>query len=202
MSDHDLILASASPRRSQLLEQIGVRFKTEPADIDEMRHANEPVVDYVSRMAFEKAHKISQNHPENTPVLGADTIVLCDGDVFTKPENYEHARAMLLALSDNCHQVLTSVALVRKESSQVLVSTSQVWFRTITETECLNYWCTGEPKDKAGAYAIQGYGAVFVKKIEGSFSGVVGLPLAETSELLSQFNVPIWGGLRELVATV
>lgn len=192
MSTNDLILASASPRRSQLLQQIGVHFTTEPAHIDETHYSNESAVDYVTRMALEKAQKISQRHSAVVPVLGADTIVHCDGEIFTKPKDFDHSRAMLHALSDNSHEVLTAVAVVNAEISAVLVSTSRVWFRTITDAECLRYWQTGEPKDKAGAYAVQGYGAVFVERIEGSFSGVVGLPIAETTKLLNQFNVPIW----------
>ena len=192
MPVHDLILASASPRRAQLLQQIGVRFTTKPAHIDETQHNDESAVDYVSRMALEKAQKIFHYDADTVPVLGADTVVLCDGEVFTKPSHYDHARSMLLSLSDNRHDVLTSVAIVNEAMSAVLVSTTQVWFRTITDAECLSYWHKGEPKDKAGAYAIQGYGAVFVKRIEGSFSGVVGLPITETCQLLNQFKVPIW----------
>lgn len=188
----DLILASASPRRSQLLQQLGVRFFIEPAHIDETCHVDEAAVDFVTRMALEKAYKVSHDRSAALPVLGADTIVLSDGIVFGKPENYGQAREMLRSLSNNNHQVLSSVAIVNDEKSAVLVSETKVWFRAISEAECLAYWRTGEPKDKAGAYAIQGFGAVFVERIEGSYSGVVGLPIAETSQLLRQFEIPMW----------
>ena len=188
----DLILASASPRRSQLLQQLGVRFLIEPAHIDEICLKDEAAVDFVTRMALEKAYKVSHGQSATIPVLGADTIVLSEGNIFSKPESYDQAREMLLSLSDNHHQVLSSVAIVNGEKSAVLVSETKVWFRTVSEAECLAFWRTGEPEDKAGAYAIQGYGAVFVERIEGSYSGVVGLPIAETSQLLHQFEIPMW----------
>lgn len=199
MLDDSLILASASPRRVELLQQMGVRFTTIPAQIDETPLTEELATDYVTRMALEKAGKIAQSQPDTIPVLGADTVVLCEEKIFTKPENFDHAKSMLLALSDNRHQVLTAVALVKGTKKAVTVSVSEVWFRTISDAECQAYWRSGEPKDKAGAYAIQGYGAVFVERLEGSFSGIVGLPIAETSKLLQQFNVPIWGSYHHSV---
>ena len=124
--------------------------------------------------------------------LGADTIVVCDGEIFGKPRDQAHAIAMLTALSGKAHRVLSAVALVDATRAAVDVSETAVFFRTISPEECLTYWQTGEPLGKAGGYAVQGYGAVFVQKIEGSYSGVVGLPLAETEQLLREFNVPLW----------
>ena len=192
MPVNDLILASASPRRIEILKQIGVRCTTEPAHIDETHNRIEPVQDYVTRMALEKAQKISRSQSSTIAVLGADTVVHYDGEIFTKPRNYDHARSMLLSLSGSCHEVLTSVAIVNARMSAVSVAISHVWFRTISEAECLKYWDSGEPRGKAGAYAIQGRGGVFIERIEGSYSGIVGLPISETTKLLNKFNIPIW----------
>jgi septum formation protein len=189
---YDLILASASPRRAELLQQIGVRFKVVPSNIDEKQQPGESAVDYVTRMAVEKARKVATSHPEGVPILGADTTVVLGADIFGKPRDYSDARTMLQALSGNSHQVLTAVAVDDGETSSALVSKTEVTFRHIREHEYLSYWQSGEPEDKAGAYAIQGYGAVFVENLRGSYSGVVGLPIAQTYRLLAQFNVPIW----------
>ena len=192
MSTDRLILASASPRRSEILNQIGVDFTVDPANIDETCLANETATQFVTRMAQEKARAVCLKRADNIPVLGADTIVTTGAKIFGKPENFDDAWAMLRALSGNSHQVFTAVAIDNGEKSAVLMSKTVVKFRTISHSECLSYWHSGEPQDKAGAYAIQGYGAVFVERIEGSYSGVVGLPIAETSMLLKQFDVPIW----------
>lgn len=192
MSTGRLILASASPRRSEILNQIGVDFIVEPANIDETSLSDETATQFVTRMALQKARAVCQKRADSIPVLGADTIVTIDSKIFGKPKNIDDAWTMLSALSGNNHQVLTSVAIDNGQKSAVLVSKTLVKFRSISHGECLAYWQTGEPQGKAGAYAIQGYGAVFVERIEGSYSGVVGLPITETSELLKQFDVPIW----------
>ena len=188
----DLLLASASPRRADLLQQIGVRFVVGVEDIDERQRTCESAVDYVMRLALEKAQAGYARHNPTLPVLGADTIGLCNGSVFGKPADCDEAVSMLQTLSAVTHQVLSAVAIVTELRSEVAVSKSLVTFRTISPDECLKYWHTGEPQGKAGAYAIQGYGGTFVAHLVGSYSGVMGLPLFETQQLLENFNVPIW----------
>lgn len=190
--NYDLILASASPRRADLLQQIGVRFKVVPSNIDERQRPRESAVDYVTRMALEKARTVAANHALSVPVLGADTAVVLGAEIFGKPRDYDAARTMLQALSGNTHQVLTAVVVDDGETSAALISETEVTFRHIREHEYLNYWQSGEPRDKAGAYAIQGYGAIFVENLQGSYSGVVGLPISQTCKLLEEFKVPIW----------
>lgn len=196
MVDYDLILASASPRRTEILQQIGVRHQIKPADIDETPRPNESPVDYVQRMAFEKAKHIIALNMETVPVLGADTCVVCDDKIFGKPAHKDQALEMLAVLSGRSHQVLTAVAMGNSERCLLSMSITEVIFRQITMQERQSYWATGEPKDKAGSYAIQGYGAVFIETIKGSYSGVVGLPIEETSALLHSFGVPIWNSAK------
>ena len=196
MVDYDLILASASPRRTEILQQIGVRHQIKPADIDETPRPNESPVDYVQRMAFEKAKHIIALNMETVPVLGADTCVVCDDKIFGKPAYKDQALEMLAVLSGRSHQVLTAVAMGNSERCLLSMSITEVIFRQITMQERQSYWATGEPKDKAGSYAIQGYGAVFIETIKGSYSGVVGLPIEETSALLHSFGVPIWNSAK------
>lgn len=193
MVDYDLILASASPRRTEILQQIGVRHLVQSANIDETPKLDEPAIDYVQRMALEKAQAIISKSAKKIPVLGADTSVVCDAQIFGKPKNKQQALEMLTTLSGRSHQVLTAVAMGDIEDCSVAISSTEVFFRKLSEQECLSYWNTGEPKGKAGGYAIQGYGAVFIELIKGSYSGVVGLPIEETSKLLQAFGVPIWG---------
>jgi septum formation protein len=131
-------------------------------------------------------------HNLNVPVLGADTILVSEGQVFGKPIDSSDFKAMFAALSGKTHSVLSAVAVNNGTESLVLLSETLVTFRAITAREIMMYWDTGEPKDKAGGYAIQGYGSIFVEHIEGSYSGVVGLPIAETYRLLTKYNVPIW----------
>ena len=188
----DLILASASPRRSELLRQVGVHFAVLAVDIDESRLPNESPVDYVSRLALEKARAGYSRQQGQLPSLGADTIVVCQGEIFGKPADQAEAEAMLLALSGKTHRVLSAVAVSQGPCSSGRLSETQVRFRTIDQSDCLTYWQTGEPEGKAGGYAIQGYGAVFVQHLEGSYSGVVGLPLNETAEILGEFGIPVW----------
>ena len=164
----------------------------QPANIDETPRLNESAVDYVQRMALEKAQNIISHRSEIIPVLGADTCVVCDSQIFGKPRDQQQALDMLSALSGRSHQVLTAVAMGNAEDCLLATSTTEVFFRTLSQQEILCYWNTGEPKDKAGSYAIQGYGAVFIESIKGSYSGVVGLPIEETTKLLHSFSVPIW----------
>lgn len=190
----ELILASASPRRAEILQQIGVDFQIAPADIDETPKPQESPVDYVQRMAQEKTqHVINSIAGSSAVVLGADTSVVLNCKIYGKPKNQQEAMAMLAALSGKTHQVLTAVAMGNKQRCLLKLSATDVKFRELDPKECLDYWNTGEPLDKAGSYAIQGLGAVFVEKISGSFSGVVGLPIEQTAQLLQTFNVPIWG---------
>ncbi len=188
----DIVLASASPRRAELLTQIGVTFAVAPADIDESQRDGEGAVDYVTRMAVEKAQAGVMQHRGDLPVLGADTAVVWNNQVFGKPRDRAHAAEMLLALSADSHDVLSAVALAYGDKCAVLLSQTMVIIRAISEKECEQYWHTGEPLGKAGGYAIQGLGAVFVAQLKGSYSGVVGLPIAETEILLKQFAIPVW----------
>jgi septum formation protein len=188
----DLYLASQSPRRRELLRQIGVRYTIVDVSVLEVRAINELPLDYVQRLACAKALAGALLFNDK-PVLGADTIVvLPQGDVLEKPKNKKHAIAMLMSLSDKQHQVMTAVSICHQQRCETRVNTSIVEFRPIDEPTALRYWQTGEPADKAGAYGIQGLGGVFVRQIIGSYSSVVGLPLLETTELLTQFNVDYW----------
>lgn len=186
-----MILASASPRRRELLTQIGVLFTVDPADIDESLLVQEAPLAYVERMAREKAQAVAVRHPGDT-VLGSDTTVVCDGAILAKPVDRDDAVRMLTALSGRSHQVLTAVALVTGERVRSQVVTTEVRFRELSIDEIHAYVATGEPMDKAGAYGIQGFGAVFVADMKGSYSNVVGLPLTETAALLRQSDVPVW----------
>ena len=184
-------LASQSPRRRELLTQIGVDYSVISAEIDESRRAGETPADYVQRLAREKAAAgwvaVTQQHLPELPVLGADTAVVLDGEVLGKPADFAAAKTMLRALSGRSHQVLTGVGVCRGDILQTAMSTTTVWFRALSESEIEQYWHSGEPRDKAGAYGIQGLAAVFIERIEGSYSGVVGLPLFETAQLLTHF---------------
>lgn len=186
-----LILASASPRRQELLRQIGVRFQVRSADIDETQQTDESPADYVQRMAIEKARVIARLYPEQA-VLAADTIVVLGNEVFTKPANTEQAKSTLARLSGQTHQVLTAVCLIQGAQQHTLLDKTQVTFLKLNSTQIEAYVATGEPLDKAGAYGIQGFGAVLVSRIEGCYNTVVGLPLAKIAGLLEQFHLPIW----------
>ena len=187
-----LYLASTSPRRCELLQQLGVTLEVVPVDIDESIKKNENAHDYVCRMALEKARQGSQQAGKDTmPVLGSDTSVVLENEVFGKPQDKQQACVMLNALSGKTHEVLTAVALIQGDREKVILNISQVTFKVLNEAEILAYWESGEPADKAGSYAIQGKGAKFIKHLSGSFSGVMGLPLYETSELLAEFGVEL-----------
>jgi len=183
-----LILASQSPRRRELLEQIGLSFQVQPADINESIHDGEGARDFVERMAREKAWAVADRHPDEW-VIGSDTAVVLDDQVMGKPVDQSHAAEMLMALSGRQHQVMSSVALVTPTATTSLVSVSEVSFRCITEAEAAAYWATGEPVDKAGGYAIQGLAAIFIEQLSGSYSGVMGLPLYETATLLRRVGL-------------
>ncbi|MCF6252606.1 MAG: Maf family nucleotide pyrophosphatase [Methylococcaceae bacterium] len=191
-----LVLASASPRRKELLDQIGVSYTVYPVDIDETPKQSEIPQDYVFRVAAEKAAVCMLTLNSPLPVLAADTSVVIDGCILGKPENKEHAHAMLNKLSGNWHSVYSAVSLrccaINEEIKHFqALSITEVKFRTIQPHEIQAYWETGEPLGKAGAYAIQGLASVFVESINGSFSGVVGLPLFETAELLSKQGIKV-----------
>lgn len=182
-------LASASPRRQELLRQLGLHFDVQPADILEVALPGEAPADYARRMALEKARAAQARLDDDLPVMGADTDVVLDGRILGKPRDREDALAILAALSNREHEVYSAVAMARGERAEVTLSVTKVKFGPITPDAAARYWDTGEPADKAGAYGIQGLGAQFVKAITGSYSGVVGLPLFETTELLLQFGI-------------
>ncbi len=188
-----LCLASVSPRRQELLAQIGVPHTVVGAHIDEKAFSDEGAREYVIRMAREKALAV-RSRGEKLPVLAADTTVVLDEVIFGKPTGRADGLAMLARLSGRTHSVLTAVALAVGDDVSVSVSTSEVRFRSLSAEECAAYWETGEPHDKAGGYAIQGRGAVFIEWLSGSYSGVMGLPLYETAELLRSAGVPCWYG--------
>ena len=190
MTQHraQIVLASQSPRRRALLEQIGVSFDVEVADIDESRHADESLERYVSRLAESKAAAVQARVAAGLPILGADTIVVLDDCPLGKPRSPHDAHTMLTRLSGRQHEVFTAVALIT-DHPVVVLSRTRVWFRPISAAERDAYIATGEPMDKAGGYAIQGRGAAFVERIHGSYSAVVGLPLFETARLLNEAGV-------------
>ena len=183
-----IMLASQSPRRCELLEQIGITYWVKAPDIDESSAEGEPAEDYVVRLAESKASVIQATTTDGVPVLGADTVVVHDNVILTKPSNPDHANAMLERLSGRNHEVLTAIAVVARQR-EVLLTRTRVWFREISAAERRAYVATKEPLDKAGGYAIQGLAAMFITRIDGSYSGVMGLPLYETAELLAKFGV-------------
>lgn len=189
MSDIQFHLASASPRRQELLRQLGLHFDVRPADILEQPQPAESAADYARRMALEKARAAQQKINTSLPVLGADTDVVLDGDILGKPRDRDDALGILARLSDREHEVYSAVAMVQGARAEVMLSVTLVRFGLITPEAAARYWATGEPADKAGAYGIQGLGAQFVKGVNGSYSGVVGLPLFETTELLLRFGI-------------
>lgn len=187
-----IALASRSPRRRELLAQIGVRHRVVDVDIDESPRPAEVPAEYVLRLALAKAREGHGLEP-GLPVLGADTAVVVDDAILGKPADRAEAMAMLARLSAREHRVLTAVALVG-DSEATRLSVSHVRFRAVGTDEAAAYWATGEPADKAGAYAIQGLGALFVETLVGSYSGVMGLPLFETAELLRHAGIDLLRG--------
>ena len=189
-----LYLASASPRRRELLTQIGVAFVTRVQPIDETPQPAEAPAAYVERLALAKAQAVLATLDDRhaAVVLGSDTAVVLDGRILGKPVDREDGLATLAALAGREHQVLTAVALVSATRAEARVVSSTVRFKPLTQAQIEAYWATGEPCDKAGSYGIQGLAAVFVSQMQGSYSAVVGLPLCETAELLAQFAIPCW----------
>jgi septum formation protein len=185
-------LASASPRRSELLRQIGVPFTARAAAIAEEHLPGETPEAYVLRLAAAKAESVWDTVADSRPVLGADTAVVLGPVILGKPKDAAEAATMLERLSGRTHRVLTAVALRHAAGLETRLSGSEVRFRATTADERLAYSTTGEPFDKAGGYGIQGYAAVFVEELKGSYSGVVGLPLFETAELLARCGIPSW----------
>lgn len=187
-----LVLASRSPRRAELLKTLGLSFRVAPADIDESRHPDEDPHALVNRLARIKAETVAA---PGAIVIGADTVIVHDGTVLGKPVHPAEARAMLLRISGSTHQVLTAVAVAAVEGGdvvcEVVVESARVRFLELTGAEIAGYVATGEPLDKAGAYAIQGKGGVFVDRIEGHPSTVVGLPLPATRRLLARRGVTV-----------
>jgi septum formation protein len=204
VSDKRIYLASRSPRRRDLLKQIGLPYELlllredlrRGPDIDETPLPDESPGVYVLRMAQEKAamavRQIAYRRLPQKPVLAADTTVVFDGQIVGKPDDAEHAARILRALSGREHQVLTAVALALREQVETQISVSSVWFREISDADIRRYCASGEPLDKAGAYGIQGRAGAFVTRIAGSYSGIMGLPLAETLELLQKFDIAVW----------
>jgi len=186
-----IYLASLSPRRRELLEQVRVPYRQIRVEIDETPFSDESPQDYVCRLALGKARAGRLMVELPYPILGADTIVVCQGQIFGKPVDREDAKQMLKTLSKNSHQVMSAVALVTPTQEAVNLNVSTVYFRHLTEAEIAAYIATGEPLDKAGSYAIQGVASIFIERLEGSYSGVMGLPLFETAKLLAGVGIQI-----------
>ena len=186
-----IVLASASPRRAELLRQMGVEFDVRPADIDETPKADEKPADYVLRLAKEKALAVGRLAPEAI-VLGSDTSVVIGDRILGKPVTEAEAAETLQALSGLTHQVMTGVAVVVDGFAEARLIITDVTFRALRPDEISAYVRTGEPMDKAGSYGIQGLGGIFVESLQGSYSAVVGLPLRETADLLAQAGYPVW----------
>ncbi|HBV40748.1 MAG TPA: septum formation inhibitor Maf [Erwinia sp.] len=183
-----LYLASGSPRRHELLTQLGLRFARLSTQVEERQQPGEAAETYVRRLALEKAQAGVAVAEQDLPVLGADTIVVLNNEVLEKPADEAAAAVMLSKLSGQTHQVMTAVALADRQRQLACMVVTDVTFRLLGEEDIAAYIASGEPMDKAGAYGIQGLGGNFVRKINGSYHAVVGLPLVETAELLSQFH--------------
>ncbi len=184
-----IVLASQSPRRQHYLKQLGVEFNTQPAAINETPYAGESATDFVLRMAQEKAAAVTKDSSQqqhSLPVLAADTVIEFNGEIIGKPSNQLDFLQRFKQMSGRSHWVHTAVAIVYKQQTWQLVTSTQVTFCEIEQQQAIEYWNTGEPCDKAGGYGIQGIGGKFVKSINGSYSSVVGLPLCETEALLAQ----------------
>ncbi|MFI3274896.1 Maf family protein [Vibrio sp.] len=213
MEKKHLVLASGSPRRKELLSQLGYEFSVLVTDVEECKHAQETAEEYVKRLSLDKAlaalSLVTTNPSEKqhvasgsdtvvvssdaisldseTVVLGSDTVVVSQGQVLEKPADFSDSKRMLTQLADGRHQVMTAVSVVSEEKQKTEIVITDVWFKPLSEKEIEQYWQTGEPCDKAGSYGIQGLGGRFVTRIEGSYYAVVGLPLFETDLLLQEF---------------
>ncbi len=185
-----LCLASTSPRRQEILKALGLEFSVKPVEVDEDRLGLETPEQMVLRLAVAKANAADVD--ASCLVIGSDTVVVLGDEVLCKPRGRDEAVAMLLSLSDRRHRVLTGVALRGPAGVQTAVSATDVYFREISRDEALAYWHSGEPRDKAGAYGIQGLGGAFVESIKGSYSGVVGLPVFETVRLLQDAGIDVF----------
>lgn len=189
---HSILLASGSPRRREILENLGFIVNKLFAEIDETPHDNENAIDYVRRMAIEKNRAaVAQFGSTEQAILSADTTVAFNGNILGKPDNAAHARDILHTLSGQTHQVLTAVCVSRAGQEYITVQSSDVTFKPLSEAEIAAYIATGEPLDKAGAYGIQGLGGAFVAHLSGSFTGVMGLPVFETLALLREAGVSV-----------
>jgi septum formation protein len=197
MTDHHLILASSSPRRRQLLELIGVAIEVIPADVEEAPHAGEDPSAFASRAARDKAVEVARRVP-GLPVLGADTVVDVDSTILGKPGSEDDAASILRLLSGRSHLVHTAVALVIEHECHELVDSAQVTFVDLSDEMIRWYVATGEPMDKAGAYAIQGIGGLLVARVDGSPHTVVGLPVHRLPELFAEHDLDFWSRLKEL----
>ncbi|CAH6783250.1 nucleoside triphosphate pyrophosphatase YhdE [Vibrio chagasii] len=199
MQKKHLVLASGSPRRKELLSQLGYEFSVLVTDVEECKHTQETAEEYVKRLSLDKAlaalsllaAKPSEEQQgasgSDTVVLGSDTVVVSQGQVLEKPADFSDSKRMLLQLANGRHQVMTAVSVVSQEKQKTEIVITDVWFKPLSEKEIEQYWQTGEPCDKAGSYGIQGLGGRFVTRIEGSYYAVVGLPLFETDQLLQEF---------------
>ena len=194
MSEPCLYLASSSPRRREILDSLGIRYKHGGVDLDESARAGEEVEDMVLRLATEKAAAVKPAVSGELPVLGADTLVVQNDRRFGKPATESEALEMLAALSGRSHRVLTAISLRTGAKVQTALSETEVCFREVSQDEARRYWQSGEPRDKAGGYAIQGLGGIFVESIAGSYSGVVGLPVFETAMLLEGAGIRVLAG--------
>lgn len=190
-----IYLASRSPRRAELLQQMGIGFDVLPSDIDESILPNEPPETYVMRLAGSKAAvglaNMQQANLQQRPILAADTTVCVDGMILGKPEDDDDARAMLEALSGRWHEVHTALALVSATGIEAVLSTTRLELAPLSDEMITAYIVSGEPRDKAGAYGIQGFAGTFIKRIEGSYSGVMGLPVFETAQLLRNAGIKL-----------
>ncbi|MEZ8087237.1 nucleoside triphosphate pyrophosphatase [Vibrio sp. 1S139] len=206
MEKKHLVLASGSPRRKELLSQLGYEFSVLVTDVEECKHAQETAEEYVKRLSLDKAlaalsllkdnpserqHVVPSSdtvdNGSDIVVLGSDTVVVIQGQVLEKPCDFADSKRMLTQLANERHQVMTAVSVVSEEKQRTEIIITDVWFKPLSEKEIEQYWQTGEPCDKAGSYGIQGLGGRFVTRIEGSYYAVVGLPLFETDQLLQEF---------------
>ena len=192
MENKSLVLASGSPRRKELLSQLGYEFSVLVTDVEECKHAQETAEEYVKRLSLDKAlaalSLLGVSDPEKQHVvLGSDTVVVSQGQVLEKPADFSDSKRMLTQLANHRHQVMTAVSVVSATQQNTKIVITDVWFKPLSEKEIEQYWETGEPCDKAGSYGIQGLGGRFVTRIEGSYYAVVGLPLFETDQLLQEF---------------
>ena len=189
----NLILASGSPRRKLLLEQLAIIFEIQPPDVDESVVTGEAPEVYVTRLSKKKAQSVAEKHDSGAVILAADTTVVLHGNIMGKPESKEHGLQMLNELSGTRHDVLTGVSICNGVRAETFFVKTEVTFRQLGEEEISWYWETGEPFDKAGSYGLQGAGAAFVETLTGSYSNVIGLPLSETVMMLRDFSIECLG---------